>query len=128
MTDMLGTLAIGLLLAVTAVLLKDLGWRGAAVFSAFSLVTLLSLCADGLLSLSGALAALASHASLSAAAEGVLKIAGIGFLAGVTADVCRELGENGVARGVLIAGRIEMLCIALPYLEKIIALGVELLE
>ena len=47
---------------------------------------------------------------------------------GAAADVCRELGENGVARGVLIAGRIEMLCIALPYLEKIIALGVELLE
>jgi hypothetical protein len=58
----------------------------------------------------------------------VLKIAGIGFLSGVTADVCRELGEGGAARGVLLAGRIEMLCIALPYLEKIIALGVELLE
>ena len=50
------------------------------------------------------------------------------FLMGVTADVCRELGENGVARGVLLAGRLEMLCVALPYLEKIIALGVELLE
>ena len=51
--DALGILALGLLLSVTAVLLKDLGWRGAAVFSAFSLVALLSLCADGLLSLSG---------------------------------------------------------------------------
>ena len=120
--------AVGLLLAVTAVLLKDLGWRGAAVFSAFALVALLSLCTEGLLTLSGTLQTLASHAALSEAAQGVLKIVGIGFLMGVTADVCRELGENGVARGVLLAGRLEMLCVALPYLEKIIALGVELLE
>jgi hypothetical protein len=126
--DALGILALGLLLSVTAVLLKDLGWRGAAVFSAFSLVALLSLCADGLLSLSGAIGDLAARASLSEAARGVLKIAGIGFLSCVTADICRELGEGGAARGVLLAGRIEMLCIALPYLEKIIALGVELLE
>ena len=128
MTDVLGTLAIGLLLAITAVMLKDLGWRGAAVFSAFSLVALLSMCTEGLLSLSGTLSSLASHAALSEAATGVLKITGIGFLMGVSADVCRELGENGAARGLILAGRIEMLCIALPYLEKIIAIGVELLE
>ena len=45
--------AIGLLMAITAVLLKDLGWRGAAVFSAFSLVMLFSLCTEGFLELSG---------------------------------------------------------------------------
>ena len=128
MMDALHVGAVGLLLAITAVLLKDLGWRGAAVFSAFSLVALLSLCAEGLLSLSGTMQALASRTALSEAAAGVLKITGIGFLMGVTADVCRQLGENGVARGVIVAGRVEMLCIALPYLEKIIALGVELLE
>ena len=126
--DVLRVFAVGLLLAITAVLLKDLGWRGAAVFSAFALVALLSLCTDGLLSLSGALAALSEHAALSEAAEAVLKITGVAFLMGVTADVCRELGEPGVARGVMIAGRVEMLCIALPYLEEIIVLGVELLE
>ena len=48
--------AVGILLAVTALLLKDLGWRGAAVFSAFSLVLLLSMCNEGLLTLSGAIA------------------------------------------------------------------------
>ena len=116
--------AVGLLLAITAVLLKDLGFRGAAVFSAFSLVALLSLCTEGLLTLS----VLASQAALSEAAEAVMKIVGIGLLAGLTADVCRELGEGGIARGVLLAGRLEMLCIALPFLQRIIDLGLELLE
>ncbi len=120
--------AVGLLLAITAVLLKDLGFRGAAVFSAFSLVALLSLCTEGLLTLSGALSVLASQAALSEAAEAVMKIVGIGLLAGLTADVCRELGEGGIARGVLLAGRLEMLCIALPFLQRIIDLGLELLE
>ena len=120
--------AVGLLLAITAVLLRDLGWRGAAVFSAFSLVVLLSLCTEGLLALTGALAALAKNATLTEAAEGVLKITGVGLLMGISADICRELGENGIARGVAVAGRIEILCIALPFLQKIAMLGVELLE
>lgn len=120
--------AVGILLAVTALLLKDLGWRGAAVFSAFSLVLLLSLCNEGLLTLSGAIAALSESAAVSEAALGVLKITGVSLLMGVSAEVCRELGESGVARGVVLAGRVEILCIALPYLQKIIALGVELLE
>ena len=120
--------AIGLLMAITAVLLKDLGWRGAAVFSAFSLVMLFSLCTEGLLELSGVLSQLAAGTALTEAAEGVLKITGIGLLAGATADVCRELGESGIARGVTLAGRLEILLIALPFLQKIIALGVELLE
>ncbi len=120
--------AVGLLLAITAVLLRDLGWRGAAVFSAFSLVVLLSLCTEGLLALTGALSALAKSATLTEAAEGVLKITGVGILMGVSADVCRELGEHGIARGVTVAGRIEILCIALPFLQKIAMLGVELLE
>lgn len=120
--------AVGLLLAITAVLLRDLGWRGAAVFSAFSLVVLLSLCTEGLLALTGALSSLAKSGALTEAAEGVLKITGVGMLMGVSADICRELGENGIARGVTVAGRIEILCIALPFLQKIVALGVELLE
>ena len=120
--------AVGILLAVTALLLKDLGWRGAAVFSAFSLVLLLSMCNEGLLTLSGAIAEISENAAVSEAALGVLKITGVSLLMGVCAEVCRELGESGVARGVVLAGRVEILCIALPYLQKIIALGVELLE
>lgn len=120
--------AVGLLLAITAVLLKDLGWRGAAVFSTFALVVLLSLCTDEIVKLSGVLSALATTSALSDAASGVLKISGVGFLMGAAADVCRELGESGIARGVTLAGRLEMLCIALPFLEEIVALGVELLK
>ena len=119
--------AVGLLLAITAVLLKDLGWRGAAVFSTFGLVVLLSLCADGFLELTGVLSALAASSTLAEAAAAVLKITGIGILMGAVADICRELGEGGIARGVLVAGRLEILCIALPFLQKIIALGAELL-
>ena len=120
--------AMGLLMAITAVLLKDLGWRGAAVFSAFSLVALLSLCAEGILKLSGVISDFASQSALSVGAAGVLKIAGVGFLMGATADVCRELGEGGIARGVILAGRLEILCIALPFLQKIVAIGMELLK
>ena len=71
---------------------------------------------------------MAAASGLSEAAEGVLKISGIGFLMGASADVCRELGESGIARGVTLAGRLEILCVALPFLREIVALGVELLK
>lgn len=120
--------AVGLVLSMAAVLLKDLGFRGAAVFSAFGLVALLSLCTEQLLSFSQALAEIAKETALLDTAVSVLKITGVGILMGVSADVCRELGETGIARGVSLAGRLEILTIALPYLRKIIALGVELLQ
>lgn len=120
--------AVGLLLAFTAVLLRDLGWRGAAVFSAFALVLLFSLCIRHISELSEAISSLSSAAVPLEAAEAVLKITGVGVLTGAAADICRELGENGIARGVALAGRLEILCLALPFLQKIIALGVELLQ
>ncbi len=120
--------AIGLLFAVAAVLLKDLGFRGAAVFSAFALAALLSLCTEEFLSVFGVLSKIADTAEIADAAKSVLKITGIGILMGATAQICSELGEAGIARGVSLAGRLEILAIALPYLEKIIALGVELLQ
>ena len=120
--------AVGLLFSVAAVLLKDLGFRGAAVFSAFALAALLSLCTEGILELSGTLSDIAASAQIADAAKSVLKITGISVLMGATAEICRELGEAGIARGVSLAGRLEILLIALPYLEKIIALGVELLQ
>ena len=120
--------AMGFLLAVTAVLLKNLGWRASAVFSAFALVLLLSMQTEDFLSLGGALSDVPFGAELEEATVAVLKIVGVGILTGLSADICRELGEGGIAKGVCIAGRLEILAISMPYFQKIIALGVELLK
>ena len=128
MSSVLEILGIGILLSLSAVLLKDLGFRGAAVFSAFATVVILSLCSDRITALSSEISLILKNSALSEAAVGVLKITGIGVLAGACSDICAELGEGGIARAVTVAARIEILVIALPYLRRIIDLGVEMLK
>ena len=111
-----------MLLAVSAVLLRNFGWKGAPVFSALAIVVILS----GLSSEATELVSFFSFLSewggsdLSGAA---LKILGCGYLFGICADLCRELGEGGIAKSVEVVGRAEIIMIVLPFLKEIINLG-----
>ena len=68
--------------------------------------------------------------TLSGAEEWIslpLKGLGIAFLTQVCADICRDSGEGGIASGVELVGKIEILLLCLPLLERILALARELL-
>jgi stage III sporulation protein AD len=64
----------------------------------------------------------------SEGAGAAIKILGLGYLFGICADVCRELGENSIAKAVEVAGRAEILMVVIPFLEEIIEMGAELLS
>ena len=53
---------------------------------------------------------------------------GLGYVFGFTSEICSELGEGVIASAVTAAGRVQIFLVAYPYFEKIIKLGVELLE
>lgn len=57
----------------------------------------------------------------------VARLVGIGYLVGITADICRELGQASAASAVTLVGRLEIIAIAAPYFLKIIKLGTELI-
>ena len=52
-------------------------------------------------------------------AEAALRIVGIGYIGGICADTCRELGEGGLARASAMITRFEMLALAYPYILEI---------
>ena len=58
----------------------------------------------------------------------LFKALGIALLAQVCADICRESGESGLASGVELTGRIEILLLALPLMEDLLSMARELLE
>ena len=107
----------GLVFSVASVLLRNLGWRGAPVFASLALVVLFS--------------AVVSHLNvffeasrivfLGSAGEAISKIIGIAYLFGISSDVCRELGESAVASGLLLAGRLEMIAVSLPFLADLVS-------
>ena len=123
---MLEFLGAAILVCICAFLLKALGTRAAAIFSALCVVIILI---EGVGRLSGIFSALfgtvfAEHTDILSAC---LKVAGAGYLFGVTSDVCRTLSEDGIAKAVEVVGRVEILLLVLPFIKEIIDMGAQLI-
>lgn len=57
-----------------------------------------------------------------------LKALGIAYLTYISAEICRDSGEDGIASKVELAGKIEMLSLALPLVKNVFLLGLDLLS
>ena len=121
---MMKVVALGLLLTVMALLLRSLGFRGAAVFASLAVAAVLSFAAAEL----GQLFGFAENSRLFGEEtleyfSAIAKIVGTGYLFGICADICTELGEGGIAKAVSVSGRIEILLISAPYFLRILRLA-----
>ncbi len=125
---MLEFLGIAFILLVSALLLRSFGWRGAPVFAAVCGALLISEAVSGLaLIFDGSIFSVYGD-GLSEPISAALKILGLGYLFGICADICRELGEPGIAKSVEVAGRVEIMLVVLPFFEEILRVGSELME
>lgn len=71
---------------------------------------------------------LGQRSGLSAAALGpVIKTVGVAILTRVTAELCRDAGEGGLASAVEVAGGACALVVCLPLFEAVLSLILELL-
>lgn len=117
-----------LLVSVLAALLSELGFRQKRLFAVLSLVLIFSMLAEGIGKLFSSAVSLVDMAGVGEAAKCAIKAVGVGYVFGFTADVCDELGERGIANAVTLGARVEIFLIALPYFEKTVKLGIELLK
>ena len=92
------------------------------------IVVILTLLFEAAGELRESLGIIASMTSLREEAGAVVKIVGVGYLAGISSDICTELGERGISKAVTLAGRVEILAIALPFLHRLLEYGAELLS
>ncbi len=110
-----------------ALLLKNLGFRGASAFCALGIalmaIQIISLISSPL----SAIISLIKDSIAQEIVETALKILGIGYIFGITSDVCRELGEANAAKCLEIAGRVEIAAIILPFLVEIMEMGASLI-
>ena len=118
---------MGLVCAVSAFLLKDFGWKGVPVLGLICFIGILSFAGNYLFSVKDMFLEIGSDHDISSAAGAILKIVGVGYLAGIVADVCRELGEAATASAVVFIGRIEIIAIATPFFQEVVRLGMELI-
>lgn len=117
-----------LLAAVLILLLRE--WRtslalplrvaGALVLflAAFSLFTPITVRISELFSVAGN----------STVAPVLFRALGIALVAEFTASLCRDLGETTLSSGVALFGKLEILLLALPFVDDLLALAKEFLE
>ena len=102
-----------------------------------ALAPLFRLCAD-LIPISAALLlyapvlsriqALFSQTGAGEYMDVVIRALGIALVCELTAIFCRDLGENTLAEGVQLFGKLEILVLSLPLLDKVLEIAKELLQ
>lgn len=58
----------------------------------------------------------------------LFKALGIATLTHICAQMCRESGESGIASGVELVGKTEILLLCIPLIEELLTLAQELLQ
>ncbi len=51
----------------------------------------------------------------------MIKALGIGTAVKITSDICRDFGEGGIAGGIELAGKLEILLLALPFISELLS-------
>ena len=118
--DVVRICASALIAAVCGILLRELGWRGAGVFSVLALVIFLGTVADGISSLSKDVLLISEEYGVGRTAKEILKVIGVSYLFGICSDVCSELGERAIAGALTVVGRVEILLLVMPYFFEMI--------
>ncbi len=126
--DVVKICASALIAAVCGILLRELGWRGAAIFSVLALVIFLGTLADGIYALSDDVTMISEEYGVGQTAREILKVIGASYLFGICSDVCSDLGERSIAGALTVVGRVEILLIVMPYFLEMIRNAATLVE
>ncbi len=116
-----------MLLGISAFLLRSFGWKGAPVFAVICSVILISEASHILGDVFDSISFLYNESGIREGISAALKVLGLGYLFGISSDICRELGEAGIAKSLEVVGRVEIIAVAVPFWKRIIETGVELI-
>ncbi len=112
-----------LLVVVGALILKELKFASVRAVSLVGAVLILAAAATGIGDIVSAVLRFSEGTELSAYLSVLLKAVGISYIAGITADICRDAGENTLAGNVELLGRAEIVLLSLPLVEELLSLS-----
>ena len=127
MTVLIRICGVGLLCGVTALLLKKQSPLFSALLSAAGVLLIFSFLLLRYAELLTPLTEAMSEHGLGTYGAVMLKALGVGLIVHLSGGVCRDLGENTLADGIELAGKIEILLLCLPLMGQVLALLEELL-
>lgn len=115
--------ALGLLICVLSLLLREAGFRGSRLVSILGVVALVG---AALTSMEGVMELLSLSERIEGGADqlaAILKIVGAGIIFGMVTDMARDMGEPGVASALSVVGRVEIFALSVPYIMQLLDLA-----
>lgn len=119
---------LAILCALLCALLDGAGFKSKGLFATLCILIMFVGLADSLSELFSGIMSLAERTGIREAASCSIRVVGLGYIFGITSDLCDSLGERAIASAVTMVGRIQIFLVAYPYFEKIISLGIELIK
>ena len=117
--------ALGIVVLVLSILLREAGFRGARLISLVGVVLMMGLAVMKMQDVLTLLSIADRVENMDEELGTVFKIVGCGIVFGIVADAARDMGEAGVANTVLVVGRVEIFAISVPYLIKLLDTAAE---
>lgn len=117
-----------ILLCVVAITAKEGAGRFAPLVGLFGGIFLLSFAISRYGELIGMLSALPSNELFSSLISLALRIVALCILTEVSAGICRDLGEAGLAAKMELCGRAEILLVTLPTFTRLLTVAVGYLD
>ena len=124
----MGGAFIALFIAFMSFMLRSMGYEGSRLISVVGTVSLLCAVVLGVGRLMDSLPSELLSGKVAAVAEVSLRIMGVGYVFGIVADICRELGEVGLANAAQGLGRVEILMLSVPYITEVVGSAVKMFE
>ena len=121
-------LGVGILLAFSFYLLSALGAKGAPLYLTLGAVFLFSLASEPYFDAVEELFTIPTNALTRDATVTVSKALALGYLFGMGADLCENLGANTLSKTLIFGGRMLIFSLGLPYLRSLISLAGEWLS
>ena len=125
MSGWMRIIGYALITGFLGVVLQEVGFKGSKLVLLIGTVSIIGAAALSVGNLFSILPGLDGDNGEYAVA--MLKIVGVGYVFGVCADICSELGANGLSGAVCLFGRAEIVTLTIPFIKKIVEKGMELL-
>ncbi len=125
---MLKIFGLALLGAFLSFTVKAFGWKGAPLIALGAAIAMLSVVGAELGKISRIFDTISGVEGMKTTTETLLKVLFVGYVSGLSSEVCKELGEAGIASVVQLCARIEVLLIISPMLLEILTIGLEMVK
>ncbi len=121
-------IAVGLIAAFLGAILAEMGCRTKKIFITLSVIIMMLALVSELGVIFGEILSVSEDAGATEVVKCALKIVGLGYVFGISAEVCEELGEKSISTLLVLFGRIEMLLVTLPYVKEMVEMGTRLIQ